>query len=451
MGGIPRIFDLPRDDTIVAISTPPGRGALGIIRLSGPAAIEIASGLWKGSADPNEMAGGSARVGSVEPIEGLKDTAVLTLWRAPRSFTGEDIVELTLHGSPPLLDAVEMRAVDLGARPAAPGEFTLRALLNGKIGVSQAGAINALIEAPGIVAARAAARTLGGEFGRRIEPLIAELDDIELQGSAETEFPEQIEGASSGTIESRSIAIKAALDALVRDLRLGRQFAREAVVVIAGPPNVGKSTLANVLLGRQRSIVHHEPGTTRDLVEERCSFGQTAAILVDTAGLRETDDGVELIGVDIAHKRLREADLVVFVADSSVPPSREEIEALSKTEDRSRILVSNKSDLGIKREIEGWIAISALTGDGIDALRDSISRALAASDGDPIWAGTWQIERIDAAIEAVDAAIEAARMKAIDAAVTEIAEAARCLRETVGKDPPDNIIERVLDGFCIGK
>ncbi len=449
MAAVPGILELPRNDTIVAISTPPGRGALGIIRLSGSDAINISSALLHTKIDLKSLRGGSARVSTIDTGDGLIDTGVVTVWRAPKSFTGEDIVEFTLHGSPPLLSAVENRAVELGARPASPGEFTLRAILHGKMTLSEAGAISALIEAPGIVAAKAAARTLGGDYGRRITPIIEKLEEIELQTAAETEFPEQIERDNLGTIATKLTGIKTVVETLARDIRQGHSSVREAVVVVAGLPNVGKSTLTNALLGRERCIVHSEPGTTRDLIEERCDFDGIAAILVDTAGLRETDDGVELIGVDMAHKRLADADLVIFVIDASRELSSEEVAALSKTDDKKRIIVLNKSDIGGRRD--PGIPISALEGTGIESLREEIARALSSEDGDPIWAGSWQIERIDDAIESVESAIYATGIGAIDAAIEEIAHTSKSLSESIGKNPAADIIERVLDGFCIGK
>ncbi len=448
---LPSILELPADDTIVAIATPAGRSALGIVRLSGPSALVTASQLCVDSVELEKLSGGSARVCEISLSDGLRDTTVLTIWRRPKSYTGQDMVEFTLHGSPVLLAAFERAVIELGARPAAPGEFTLRAILNGKMALSEAGAISALIEAPGLAAARAASRTLGGELARRLEKLIAAIEEIELVVTADTEFPEDIEGVNTSEIILIIEALQDKLDALRTDIETGMNLSRLPVVVIAGPPNVGKSTLANALLRRQRSIVHHEPGTTRDLIEAECSFGDISALLVDTAGLRETADGIEAIGVDLAHRRLSEADMVLLLLDGSEQPNEEETRAISRTEDVNRLIVLNKTDIGLIPRNVTDVAISAKTGKGIDELREIIARGLCSDESEAIWAAAWQTEQVKSASEAITSALDAARNDALDAATEEIAEAANCLRTALGEEPSDDIIARVLDGFCIGK
>ncbi len=444
------IFELPDNDTIVAIATPPGRSALGILRISGPDALDIVSKIWLGRENPSDISGGSARVGRLD-LPGLSDTSVLTVWRAPKSYTGQHLVELTLHGSPPLLTSAMRKLISFGARAAAPGEFTLRAIINGKLSIAEAGAIAALIDAPGIAAARAASRTLGGDFGGIVGDMLSQLDDLIVAIAADTEFPDAVEGFDANEIRLKIEAIRDSTDRLYRDLRVGSRLTELQTVVIAGPPNVGKSTLSNRLIGRNRSIVHHEPGTTRDTVESECSFGEIAALLIDTAGLRETGDGVELIGVDLAHSRLSGADLVLVVLDGSRPLYTEGKDSLAKTENIERIIVLNKSDLGHTDGLKGDIALSAKTGEGIEKLKELIAGRLFREGTEALWAGGWQIERIENALDSVENAINACRKNALDAALEELSFAENNLREALGENAGEDIIARVLENFCIGK
>ena len=451
MHKLPPILEFPRDDTIVAIATPPGRAALGIVRISGPEAINIVSNLWSSKKAVEKLPGGSANVGSVKLPNGISDTAVITVWRCPKSYTGQDLIELTLHGSPALLAEVEKAAITFGARAAAPGEFTLRAIMNGKLSVSEAGAISALIEAPGIAAARAASKTLGGEFRKRTLELIDEIAGLEIIMTADTEFPDIAAVADVSEITEKIDSVVEEIRSLADDLEAGASLSELKVIVIAGPPNVGKSTLANRLIGRERSIVHEEPGTTRDLIESKCDFGEICATLVDTAGLRSTEHGVELIGVDMAHKRLSGADLVILLVDGSVLPTEEEKAALAKTENSERIIALNKSDLGLHPERTGDIAISAKTGDGVEKLRELAAKRLYTGETDALWAASWQIESINRALDAARNAMFAAQADALDAALEELTEADNNLRAAIGENAPEDIIARVLENFCIGK
>ncbi len=202
---------------------------------------------------------------------------------------------------------------------------------------------------------------------------------------------------------------------------------------------------------RDRSIVHEEPGTTRDLIESKCDFGEICATLVDTAGLRSTEHGVELIGVDMAHKRLSGADLVILLVDGSVLPTEEEKAALAKTENSERIIALNKSDLGLHPERTGDIAISAKTGDGVEKLRELAAKRLYTGETDALWAASWQIESINRALDAARNAMFAAQADALDAALEELTEADNNLRAAIGENAPEDIIARVLENFCIGK
>ncbi len=450
MPDFPQILELPENDTIVAMATPAGKGALAILRISGPDSIRIISDVWTGREALVNVPGGSARVGVIDTPE-LKEKAVATIWRAPNSYTGQDIVEITVHGSLPLVLSIERTIINFGARAAAPGEFTYRALINGKMNLSEAGAVKALIDAPGMAAVRAASRTLAGEFESRARSLIDRLSRLSTDIAADTEFPEAVEGIEMEGLREEIETVKFSTKALLRDMKAGDKLSRLQSVVIVGPPNAGKSTLANALLGRDRSIVHSEPGTTRDIIESECDFEGVQAVLVDTAGLRDTDHGIELIGVDLAHKRLATADLVINLVDANVPVTEDVEKTLRLTAKMDRIIVLNKTDLKKTAIIDADIEISSLTGEGVGSLRELIAKRLIGEESDALWAGEWQIDRVSTAIDCMGNAGLAVENTAVDAALEELLEAENSLRKAIGENAGKDIISRVLDDFCIGK
>ena len=332
-------------ETIVAISTPPGRGGIGIVRLSGPHALEIASGLIRtdGALEPAR-----ARLAEVVDPEtqGKLDEAMVTYFARPHSYTGEDLVEIAAHGSPVILDMLVRLALRGGARLARPGEFTERAFLAGRLDLTQAEAVRDLIEAQTLYQARIAAEQMGGALSRRVQPAKQKLVELIALLEAGIDFAEDdVEVTPDEEIVTRMDTIAGELSELARSFEHGRMVHAGLRLAIVGRPNVGKSSLFNRLLERERAIVTATPGTTRDLVTDRLSLGGIPVELVDTAGLREAKDEAEAIGVRKTREMLADADVVMVVLDASVPLRDDEGELIASLAGRRALVVHNKSDL----------------------------------------------------------------------------------------------------------
>jgi len=358
------------DDTIVAVATPPGRGAIGVVRLSGPRAQEILRQLVPGAATAPRV----ARVSRVRVVDAAGyetyDDAVALHFAAPHSYTGEDVAEISAHGNPILLEGIVRAAMGCGARLAEPGEFTLRAFLNGKRDLPQAEAVADLIEAATPAQARAAADQLHGTLTARIAAIDAELFDLLARVEASLDFPDEgYHFAEPATIADTLGGIIGNIDALLADAGRGRMLREGATVVIAGRPNVGKSSLFNALLGSDRAIVTDVPGTTRDLVAERVDIEGLALTLVDTAGLRPTIDPVEREGVARSSQAHAASSLVLVVLDQSEALTDDDRRVLEATRERPRLVVKNKSDRHDRCELADIaapvVAVSAQTGDGM--------------------------------------------------------------------------------------
>src|SRR5687767_10434557 len=365
-------------DTIVAIATPPGRGGIGVVRISGPDAATIATRL----------------IGRDHPLTArhatfarrADDHVVVTLFEAPHSYTGEHVVEIAAHGSPVVLNGIVRAAIDAGARLAEPGEFTLRAFLNNKIDLVQAEAVADLVDAVTPLQARAAFDQLEGTLTQSIGEIERELFDVIAKLEASLDFPD--EGYHFvAPMEARTslTAIIGRIDALLAHAARGRLIREGAQVAIVGAPNVGKSSLFNALLNANRAIVTAVPGTTRDLLTERADIGGLALSLIDTAGVRETADIVEQEGVARSRNTLRVADLVIVMLDRSRSLADEDRDVLASTAHQRRVIVLNKADLpaaGMEADVEvrkAAIEISATSGAGIDRLIDAIAATLNAS------------------------------------------------------------------------
>jgi len=448
------------DDTIVAVATPPGRGAIGVVRLSGPRAHQVLQQLVASvPAAPRMATVTRVRVVDAAGLD-AHDDAVALRFDAPHSYTGEDVVEISAHGNPLLLDGIVRAAMRAGARLAEPGEFTLRAFLNGKRDLPQAEAVADLIEAATPAQARAAADQLHGTLTMRIAEIDAALFDLLARVEASLDFPDEgYHFVEPGAVASALAHIIERIDDLLADAARGRMLREGATVVIAGRPNVGKSSLFNALLGADRAIVTDVPGTTRDLVAERVDIGGLAVTLVDTAGARPTVDPIEREGVARSVQARSASSLVIVVLDQSEPLSDDDRRVLDGTYDRARVVVKNKSDrddgCGVIDGVDEAVAVSAQTGAGLPALRDAIVRALTASEplrDTPAITNARHVSLLEDARTAIVRA-RAAALAAVpeEFVATDLQEARERLDEIVGKRTSEDVLRHIFERFCIGK
>jgi len=447
------------EDTIVAISTPAGRGGIGIVRLSGERAQEIAEGLVRVS---HPLAAGRARFGHlVDPQSGtVLDEIVVTLFEAPHSYTTEDVVEIATHGSPVLLEHTVRRAIEAGARLAEPGEFTERAFLAGRLDLTQAEAVRDLIDASTLHQARIAAQQLGGGLSRQIAPVKQRLVELIAGLEAGVDFAEDdIDTMAAGEISTRLAEIETPLRELERSFGYGRIVHDGLRLTIVGRPTAGKSSLFNRLVERDRAIVTATPGTTRDLVTERVSIEGIPVELIDTAGLREASDEAETIGIAKSREAMAEADLVLVVIDASDvfhPEDKATVEALG---DRPALVAANKIDLADTRRIVEMHAVvvqtSALTGEGIPELRRAIVDA--ATKGTPssetaLVTNLRQSRAIIQALAALDKAGEASASGIPhEMILLDLYEALGSLDALTGTTTTEDILRLIFSSFCIGK
>ena len=456
------------DDTIVAIATPPGRGGLGVVRISGPDALRVATALLT-RPQPLEprratftrlraSVGARASTGQALPdISPAADQVVVTSFPAPHSYTGQDVVEVSTHGSPVVLRGVVSAAIAAGARLAQPGEFTLRAFLSGKIDLVQAEAVADLIAAATPLQARVAFDQLEGTLTRRIAAIDAELFDLIARLEASLDFPDEgyhfIEPAEIG---QRIGAVVEHLDRLLGDARRGRLIREGATVVIAGRPNVGKSSLFNALAGSDRAIVTDVPGTTRDLVTEPIDLDGVAVTLVDTAGTRDALDAVEREGVSRAARAREVADLILLVVDGSDSLTADDEALIAGTAAQRRVLVANKSDRGGAARVTGALPVSATRGDGLEDLRRAIARELSGGEALRDTAVVSNVRHV-ALLEEARTPLLRARAAALASRTPEEfllsdLQAARArFDEIVGARTSDDLLRHIFEKFCIGK
>ncbi len=447
-----------RTDTIAAIATAPGRGAVGILRLSGPEAAVIATKV-AGALPPARY----AALRSFRSADGeIIDRGIILYFPAPQSFTGEDVVELQGHGGPVVLDLLLRVACAAGARIARPGEFSERAFLNGQLDLAQAEAIADLIDAGSEAAARAASRSLEGIFSRRCSDIVEALIQLRTDLEAALDFAdEEVPWLSGASMAQRLHLLETLLRSLLDDAGQGRRLREGMTVAIAGRPNVGKSTLLNRLAGAEVAIVSPIAGTTRDLVREHIAVEGLPLSIVDTAGLRETDDPVEREGVARARAALERAELALVVLDDGAESAERDTEILNQLPPSlPRIVVHNKCDLS--HAVPGRIPtsravaelrLSAATGEGCDELRKAIREAagLHADATSLFSARTRHVEALRQALQHVLAAKSERNRQGADLIAEELRLAQRALETITGRFTPDDLLDRIFASFCLGK
>lgn len=449
-------------DTIVAPATAPGRGGIGVVRLSGPGVPVIASALLGGRLpEPRRATLATFRDGAGEAI----DSGLALYFPAPHSYTGEAVLELHGHGGPAVLASLVARAIELGARRAEPGEFTRRAYLNDKLDLAQAEAVADLIDAGSQAAARAALRSLQGAFSAEVHGLVEGLIELRVWVEAAIDFPEEdIDFLADPALAARVEALRARFDAVTQAARQGRVLRDGLTVVIAGRPNAGKSSLLNALAGHEAAIVTDLPGTTRDVVREQLDLDGLPLQVLDTAGLRVAGEGpadvVEAEGIRRTRAEIARADRVLFVVDAATDPA-----ATAYTDERATLpegvpvtLVFNKVDLPTALEVvvpgvDAQLRLSARTGEGLAALRAHLQAAIGYSPTDTgaVSARARHLEALTRARATLEAACTLLAQRRGELVAEELRLAQRALGEITGEFTSDDLLGRIFGSFCIGK
>jgi len=452
------------DDTIAAIATPLGEGGLAVIRISGVQALAVADTIFspvgKSSLKPSAAASHTIQFGHVVRDGKTIDEVLVAVMRAPRTFTREDIVEITCHGGILPAKMVLDAALANGARMAEPGEFTRRAFLNGRIDLAQAEAVADLIHSRTELALSAANEQLAGKLSQRINQLRDDLLKTLAHVEAYIDFPEEdIAEETKGQLLGRLERGVAFMDELLRTANEGQILRRGIRAAIIGRPNAGKSSLLNQLLGHDRAIVSPIPGTTRDTVEETANIRGLPVVFIDTAGLREARDEIEMEGIRSSRESLRKAEFILHVFDGSEPLTEADEKYLTEFAGKKRILVRNKIDLPPKLSLPGSpqiVDVCCITGKGIEALKDAIKNLA--------WSGEIKTEMLQVMInsrhqealsrarEATVRTIEALRSGAtLELAALDLRIAVNAVGEIVGKTATEDLLDMIFSQFCIGK
>ncbi|MDN5346574.1 MAG: tRNA modification GTPase [Clostridia bacterium] len=456
------------EDTIAAIATPLGEGGIGIVRLSGPKAVEIAREIFRPRTpkDLTKVPNFTLHLGEILDVNGkVIDEVLLSIMRGPRSYTAEDVIEINCHGGPYVLREVLRTVLAKGARLAEPGEFTRRAFLNGRIDLVQAEAVIEIIRAKSRTGLKAALDQLGGELSKEIERLGQALLAVMAQVEASIDFPEEVDFSGSEIFNSVKKAL-GGVEALLAKWDEGRLIREGLRLAIVGRPNVGKSSLLNALLQEERAIVSDIPGTTRDTIEEILRIGGIMCRVVDTAGLRETEDSLERVGVERTKREIARADLLLIVIDVAAGVQEGDRDIIDGVGDKPAVIVANKVDLIEKipyKEVEDfaggrpWVAISAQNGRGIDELRKKIGEVAMNSQPLP------KEDELILLRERHRDALERCRGHLLDfikgweenipldLVAIDLRAAWQALGEITGQTTTEDLLDKIFSDFCIGK
>lgn len=455
------------DDTISAIATALGVGSIGVVRLSGPDSLAIVDRIFTGREKPGKDNARKLLYGHILDRKGQPIDEVLAVYMpGPHSYTGEDVCEIQCHGGRQALQEILSLTYQAGARPAEPGEFTKRAFLNGRLDLAEAESVMDIINAKSRQALVAANRGHEGGLSRKVRELRKKLRDLVVQLEAAIDYPEEdIEEVTYDRAAEVLAEGQAAVARLVRQGSAGRILREGLRTAIVGRPNVGKSSLLNSLLQADRAIVSNIPGTTRDIIEEQMTIGGIPLVLTDTAGLRDTEDLVEKIGVERSRAALEDAQLALVVLDGSQPLSGEDRELLRSLKDRKKLILVNKSDLpqmldteGLQREYgsSDVIVLSVKTGEGMEQveqwLREFVYGEGSDSESSSMTQNARQQDLLEKALRSLEDALEGARQHLpYDCLTIDLTQTLHDLGEITGEDVPDEIIDEIFAQFCVGK
>lgn len=451
--------------TIAAISTGQAAGGIGVVRISGENALSVADRIFKtvSGIKLEKLSGYKAAFGKVFFEEKCVDEAVALVFKAPKSYTGEDVVEISCHGGLLVTKQVLRAALANGAVPAEAGEFTKRAFLNGKMDLTRAESVMNIISAKSEQAKSAALNTLDGALYKKISEISLSLKKIAAQMAAWVDYPdEEIDDLSDEKLKTTLLTAKAELEKLIKSFDVGQIIIEGVETAIVGKPNVGKSTLMNLLSGCEKSIVTSVAGTTRDIVEETVTLGNNVLRLADTAGLHDTEDTVEKIGVDRTRQKLDRASLVLAVFDSSTEIDDEDMEIIKMCNGKNAVAIINKTDLNtnfnaekINKSFENVVYLSAKDRNGIQELEKAIEKTLGTADFDTS-AATLMNERqlacCKAALQSIDEAISALEIGMTrDALNVNIDVAVESLDTLTGEKATESVVNEIFSQFCVGK
>lgn len=460
-----------QETTIAAIATAPGAGGIAVVRLSGAESYPIAARVFRpanAAKKVEDAKGYTAMYGTFREGDEAFDEGVALFFRAPHSYTGEDVVELSCHGGSAVARRLVEACLAAGAQPAAPGEYTRRAFLNGKLGLTQAEAVMDLISADGRQGAALANAALGGALAKKISAQKEALTAIQAHLAAWVDFPEEDVPELDGDHLHRVLSgVKAELDELIHNYQADTVLREGVDCAIVGRPNAGKSTLLNLLAGFDRAIVTPVAGTTRDVVEQAVQLGDIQLNLFDTAGLRETEDAIEAEGIRRSWKKLEEAGLVLAVFDLAAPLNEEDLEIARRCQGRPALAILNKQDLAGQGEaftaaqqqlapyFKAIIPLTARDAASLQPLCQAVAQLLGTASLDPNAAALCSARQLSAAKEARDALAEALNSQedgfGLDAAGVCISDAQRALARLTGEDATEATIDEVFSTFCVGK